>query len=56
MDNRVSKSTILNNMVVKEQRVDGSSSVKLNLTDVRFILMGFEINCNINYKFSHSLA
>lgn len=53
MDNRGSKSTILNNMVVKEQRLDGSWSVKLNLTDLKYILMGFERNRGINHSFSH---
>jgi len=38
MDNRGSKSTILNSMVVKEQRVDGSWSIKRDLMDLRCTL------------------
>ena len=56
MDNRGSKSTILDNIVVKEQRVNGSWSVKLNLTDLRVTLTGFEINRGINHGFSHHMC
>jgi len=42
MDYRGSKSTILNSIVVKEQRVDGSWSIKSYLMDLRCILRGTE--------------
>lgn len=44
MDNRGSKSTISNDIVVKEQRVDGSWFIKLRLINVRCTLQGFERN------------
>jgi hypothetical protein len=47
MGDRGSKSTMLNNIVVKEQRVSGSLSVKSNLIDLRCTLKGFERNLNI---------
>ena len=56
MDNRGSKSTILNSIVIKEQRVDGSWSVKSNLTDLRCILKGFERNRGINHNFSRQMC
>jgi len=50
MDNRGSKSTILNNIVVKEQRVDGSwFKPGLNL---RCTLQGFERNRDIKLGFN----
>jgi hypothetical protein len=52
MDNRGSKSIILKNMVVKEQRVDGSWSIKRDLIDLRCILMGFERNRGLNFGFN----
>jgi len=52
MDNRGSKSTILNSMVVKEQRVDGSWSIKPHLMDLRCILKGFERNRDIKLGFN----
>ena len=42
MDNRGSKSVILNNITVKEQRVDGSWC--FNLKHLRYTLTGFERN------------
>lgn len=44
MDYRGSKSTILSNMVVKEQRVDGSWSIRPNLMDLRCTLRNSERN------------
>lgn len=44
MDNRGSKSAISNNIVVKEQRVDGSWFIKSRLINLRCILKGFERN------------
>lgn len=44
MDNRGSKSAILNNIVVKEQRVDGSWFINLEFMDLRCTLQGFERN------------
>lgn len=41
MENRGSKSTILNSIAVKEQRVDGSWSIKSQLIDLRCTLRGF---------------
>jgi len=44
MDNRRSKSMMLENIIVKEQRVDGCWSVKskaIDLTDLRCILVEF---------------
>ena len=52
MDNRGSKSTILNSMVVKEQRVDGSWSIKPHLMDLRCTLRGFERNGGIKLGFN----
>lgn len=52
MDNRESKLTILNNMVVKEQRVDGSWSTRPHLMDLRCTLKGFERNKGINLGFN----
>ncbi len=52
MDNRGSKSTILNSMVVKEQRVDGSWSIKENLMDLRCTLKGFEKNRDVKLGFN----
>ena len=50
MDNRGSKST---NLVVKEQRVDGSWSIKSsNLMDLRCTLKGFERNRGIKLGFN----
>lgn len=42
MDHRGSKSIILNSMVVKEQRIDDSWSIKLGLMGLRYTLKGFE--------------
>ena len=47
MDNRGSKSAILNSIVVKEQRVDGSWSIKSQLMDLRCTLWGSERNRGI---------
>lgn len=52
MDNRGSKSTILTSMVVKEQRVDGSWSIKPHLMDLRCTLWGFERNGGIKLGFN----
>jgi len=52
MDNRGSKSAILNNIVVKEQRVDGSWFIKACLMDLRCTLQGFERNRGINLGFN----
>jgi hypothetical protein len=52
MDNRGSKSTILNNIVVKEQRVDGSRSTELCSVDLRCTLQGFERNRDIKLGFN----
>ena len=52
MDNRGSKSTILNSIVVKEQRVDGNWSIKPNLMDLRCTLRGFERNRGIKLGFN----
>lgn len=55
MDNRGSKSTILNSIIVKEQRVDGSwsscSNKKANLMDLRCTLRGFERNRGVKLGF-----
>jgi len=45
MDDRGSKSVIFKNITVKEQRVDGHRCV--NLTHLRYALMGFERNYQI---------
>jgi hypothetical protein len=47
MDNRGSKSAILNDIVVKEQRVDGSLFIKSHLMNIRCILQGSERNRDI---------
>jgi hypothetical protein len=47
MDNRGSKSAILNDIVVKEQRVDGSLFIKSYLMNLRCILQGSERNRDI---------
>lgn len=52
MDNRGSKSTTLNSMVVKEQRVDGSLSIKPILMDIRCTLRGFERNRGVKLGFN----
>ena len=52
MDNRGSKSTILNSMVVKEQRVDGSWSIKPHLMGLRCTLRGSERNRGIKLGFN----
>ena len=52
MDNRGSKSTILNTMVVKEQRVDGSWSINPHLMGLRCTLRGFERNRGIKLGFN----
>lgn len=46
MDNRGSKSVILNNIAVKEQRVDGSWCNE-NTLHLRYTLKGFERNYQI---------
>jgi hypothetical protein len=52
MDNRGSKSTTLNSIVVKEQRVDGSWSIKPHLMDLRCTLWGSERNRGLNLGFN----
>ena len=52
MDNRGSKSKILNSMVVKEQRVDGSWFIKPRLMGLRCTLKGFERNRGTNLGFN----
>jgi hypothetical protein len=52
MDNRGSKSVRLNNLVVKEQRVDGSWFSKRYLLGLRCTLQGFERNNGINLSFN----
>jgi len=52
MDNRGSKSTILNSMVVKEQRVDGSWPIKPHLMGLRCTLRGSERNRGIKLGFN----
>lgn len=52
MDNRGSKLTILNSTVVKEQRVDGSWSIKFGLMDLRCTLRGFERNRGVKLGFN----
>jgi len=44
MDNRGSKSAILENIAVKEQRVDGSWFINPDFINLRCILQGFERN------------
>ena len=52
MDNCGSKSTILNTMVVKEQRVDGSWPINPHLMGLRCTLRGFERNRGIKLGFN----
>ncbi len=52
MDDRGSKSTILNNIVVKEQRVDGNWYVKSDLMYLRCTLGGSERNRGIKLSFN----
>jgi len=52
MDNRGSKSAILNNIAVKEQRVDGSWFIKSHLMNLRCILQGSERNRDIKLGFN----
>ena len=52
MDYRGSKSIVWKGMVVKEQWVDGSWSVKHSLTDLRYTLKGFERNRGMNLGFN----
>ena len=52
VDNRGSKWAILNSIVVKEQRVDGSWFIKLHLMDLRYTLQGFERNRGIKLGFN----
>lgn len=52
MDNRGSKSAILNDIVVKEQRVDGSWFIKPYLMNLRCILQGSERNRDIKLGFN----
>jgi len=52
MDNRGSKSVMLNNIIVKEQRVDGNWFIKLHLINLRYTLKGFERNRGINLGFN----
>lgn len=48
MDYRGSKSIILNSLVVKEQRIYGSWSIKPDLMDLKYTLKGFKRNRGIN--------
>jgi hypothetical protein len=53
MDNRGSKSVVIDsNSTVKEQRVDGSWSIKSHLMDLRCTLRGFERNRGIKLGFN----
>jgi hypothetical protein len=52
MDHRGSKSAIFKNIVVKEQRVDGSWFIKPNLINLRCTLQGSEKNRDINLGFN----
>ena len=52
MDNRGSKSTIYQNIVVKEQRVDGSWFINSDLMNLRYTLQGFERNRGLNPGFN----
>ena len=52
MDNRGSKSAILENIAVKEQRVDGSWFINPDLINLRCILQGFERNRGTNLSFN----
>lgn len=52
MDNRGSKLIILNSITVKEQRVDGSWSIKPRLINLRCTLGGFERNRGVKLGFN----
>nr|YP_009072397.1 LAGLIDADG endonuclease [Sclerotinia borealis]AHX83037.1 LAGLIDADG endonuclease [Sclerotinia borealis] len=52
VDYRGSKIVILNSITVKEQRVDGSSSIKPHLIDLRCTLGGFERNRGVKLGFN----
>jgi hypothetical protein len=52
MDNRGSKSAILNSIAVNEQRVDGSWFIKPHLINLRCILQGFERNRDTKLGFN----
>lgn len=52
MDNRGSKSTILNSIAVKEQRVDGSSLIEPSLVNLRCTLRGSERNRGVILSFN----
>ena len=52
MEYRGSKSVVCNNITVKEQRVDGSWSIKSHLMDLRCTLRGFERNRGIKLGFN----
>ena len=52
MDNRGSKSAVLNSIIVKEQRVDGSLSIKSHLRNLRCILQGSERNRDLKLGFN----
>ena len=52
MDNRGSKSTILNSIAVKEQRVDGSWLIEPSLVNLRCTLRGFERNRGVILSFN----
>jgi hypothetical protein len=52
MDNRGSKSAILKNIAVKEQRVDGSWFINPRLINLRCILQGFERNRDKKLSFN----
>ena len=54
MEYRGSKSTIQSGIVVKEQRVDGHRCV--NLTHLRYALMGFERNYQIRILSNHLIT
>ena len=52
MDNRGSKSTILNSIAVKEQRVDGSWLIEPSLVNLRCTLRGSERNRGVILNFN----
>lgn len=56
MDNRGSKSSVLNNILVKEQWVNGSWLVRFIFTNLRCILRGFERNRDIYHSLSHNMC
>jgi len=56
MDYRGSKSTILNNIVVKEQRVDGSWFIKSQWINLRYTLQDLERNREIKLGFNMQQA